>query len=157
MITRQQWLELIDYKITEGYQYINNHVTYNAWNYWDGDHDGFSIELVSDQSTHEPVSVEVFDYKNDCAYRRCVDGYAGDPVAWDNVSIVDLDTDEDFIEKATAIIAGEQYDTRVSIPVDLPDDIALVLMKQAHEMDITFNQLMENILKAKIADVLENQ
>jgi hypothetical protein len=63
---------------------------------------------------------------------------------------VDLEDDDDFIQKGLAIRAGEDYDTRVSIPVNLPDDVTLILMRQAHEKDITFNQHMENILKAAI-------
>jgi len=152
MITREQWLDLIGYRITEGYQYINNHITYNVWSHWDGSHDGCSIELTMNSATHEPVSAEVFDYRNNRAYRRCVDGYAGDTSAWDNVAITELDTDNDFLEKAAAIIAGQDYDTRVVLPLDIPDELANQLMRYAHEQDITFNQLVERIILDAIDD-----
>ena len=67
---------------------------------------------------------------------------------------MDLESDDDFIEKARAIRAGEDYDTRVSIPLDLPDDVLFTLMKQAHEQDITFNDHMENILRSACKEAL---
>jgi len=49
-----------------------------------------------------------------------------------------------------AIIAGEDYDTRVQVPVDFTDEELLTYMKLAHERDITFNQLVEEALRAAI-------
>lgn len=37
-------------------------------------------------------------------------------------------------------------DNKVEIPIDLPDSELLVLFKQAHEQDITFNQFVERAL-----------
>ena len=70
--------------------------------------------------------------------------------AWDDVDYIDLDVDDDFIQKALAIKAGEDYDTRVSVPVDFTDDELLTYMKIAHERDITFNQLIEEALREAI-------
>ena len=70
--------------------------------------------------------------------------------AWDDVKWIDLETDDDWIQKSAAIVAGEEYDTRVVIPIDLPDDSAYALMKLAHEQDITFNQLIEKVLRDAI-------
>jgi len=55
-----------------------------------------------------------------------------------------------MLEKARAIVLGEDYDSRIRIPVDMPDAELFVLMKMAHEQDITFNQLMINVLTAAI-------
>jgi collagenase-like PrtC family protease len=63
---------------------------------------------------------------------------------------VDLDVVDDFIQKALAIKAGEDYDTRVSVPVDFTDEELLAYMKIAHERDITFNQLIEDALREAI-------
>ena len=49
-----------------------------------------------------------------------------------------------------AIRAGEEYDTRVSVPVDFSDEELLKYMKIAHDRDITFNQLVEEALRAAI-------
>jgi hypothetical protein len=71
--------------------------------------------------------------------------------AWDDVDYVDLEEDDDFIQKCLAIRAGEDYDTRVSVPLELEDDQMFELMRMAHEQDITLNQLVENILREVIA------
>ena len=72
--------------------------------------------------------------------------------AWDDVDYVDLESDDDWIQKALSIKAGEDYDTRVSIPLDLPESELFALMRAAHERDITFNQLVEEALRAAIED-----
>ena len=58
--------------------------------------------------------------------------------------------DDDFIQKCLAIREGEDYDTRVSIPIDIPDEVLLQYMKLAHERDMTFNQLVEEALQHAI-------
>ena len=56
----------------------------------------------------------------------------------------------DIIEKARAIVNGEEYDNRVQVNIELPEEDINVLMKMAHEQDITLNNLIENILKNNI-------
>ena len=76
--------------------------------------------------------------------------------AWDEVEYVDLETDDDWYEKAEAIFNKEDYDTRVQMPVDFADHELLQYMKMAHEMDITFNEFVERALvKALEAHKLE--
>jgi hypothetical protein len=70
--------------------------------------------------------------------------------AWDDVNYVDLEVVDDFIQKCQAIKSGQEYDTRVSIPVTFSDEDLLTYMKLAHEKDITFNQLIEQALIAAI-------
>ena len=70
--------------------------------------------------------------------------------AWDGVDYVDLDVDDDFIQKCLAIRAGEDYDTRVQIQVDFSDEDLLKYMKLAHERDITFNELVVQALTEAI-------
>jgi hypothetical protein len=72
--------------------------------------------------------------------------------AWDDVNYIDLEVDDDFIQKCLAIQAGEDYDTKVSVPLELEDDKMFELMRMAHEQDITLNQLVENILRNMIAE-----
>jgi len=38
-------------------------------------------------------------------------------------------------------------DNRVEIPIDLPDEELLVLFKKAHELDMTFNDFIEDVLR----------
>ena len=67
--------------------------------------------------------------------------------AWDDVNWIDLETEEDFLEKATAIMNGETFDKRIQVPIELDDADFMALAKMAHEEDITFNQLIERILR----------
>jgi len=51
-----------------------------------------------------------------------------------------------------SIKAGEDYDTRVSVPINFTDEELLKYMKLAHERDITFNQLVEEALREAIEE-----
>jgi hypothetical protein len=164
MITLKEFMELVDYRVTEGSEYCWECFGSDAYSlsYWNQDHSGHSICIIFDTRTHEVYAVEACDYKHNRAYRLINPDYktahdneaVGRDVdanqAWDDVDYVDLDVDDDFIQKALAIIAGEDYDTRVSVPVNFTDEELLTYMKLAHEHDITFNQLVEEALRAAI-------
>ena len=75
-----------------------------------------------------------------------------DDVAYDEVEYVELESAEDWLEKARAIFLGEDYDTRVQVPVEFTDEELLTYMRLAHERDITFNQLIEDALRSAIED-----
>lgn len=70
--------------------------------------------------------------------------------AWDDVKWVDLEVEEDFLEKATKMFEGQIFDTRIKIPIDLDDTTMLTLALEAHKRDITFNQLVEDLLQEVI-------
>jgi len=70
--------------------------------------------------------------------------------AWDDVHWTDLETEEDFLEKAKAILDGEEFDTRIEVPIELSDADFMALAKMAHERDITFNEMVVEILKLAI-------
>lgn len=70
--------------------------------------------------------------------------------AWDDVMWLDLETSEDFLEKATAIFNGDDFDTRIQVPVDLEDDLILQLAMEAHKRDITLNKMVELVLQEAI-------
>jgi len=72
--------------------------------------------------------------------------------AWDDVDYVDLEVDDDFIQKALAIRAGEDYDTRISVPLDLPDDLLLTAAMEAHRQGITLNDYINNALAAMVEE-----
>ncbi len=166
MIDMKQFFEAIGYRITEGSDYgwncygPNSHQL-SAWNGVHGE-GGWSANIVFSTKSQKVYEVEVCDYTNDRAYRlinpdyvkkynkeskaRGVEGHA----AWDDVDYTDLETDEDFLEKLTAIVKGEPYDTRVSIPVDFTDEELLKYMTMAHERDMTFNAFIEEALRHAI-------
>jgi len=166
MITMKEWMELVDYKITEGSDYGwtsygPNAYTLDSWNGIHGD-GGYSFSIVFSTKSQKVYEVSICDYTNNRAYRminpknvekHCKEAKERDVnpnEAWEDVDYVDLEVDDDFIQKCLAIRAGEQYDTRVQIEVNFSDDEMARYMKLAHEQDITFNQLVENALRQAI-------
>jgi hypothetical protein len=129
---------------------------------WNGDQDGNSSTIIFDTKTQEVYEVQSHDYKNQRAYRLVSPDYKDQrnmesvqrnvPLdeAWDEVNYVDLEADDDWIQKALAIVAGEDYDTRVSIPIDLPEEELMVLFKMAHDRDMTFNDFIEQVLREQL-------
>lgn len=164
MITLKEWMELVDYRITEGDSYTWDCFGDKAYSLcsWNGDHNGYSFNIVFDTDTQEVYAVEACDYRNERAYRIINPDYkfahddeasnrdVPSKEAWDNVDYVDLEVDDDFIQKALAIKAGEQYDTRVKMPLTLEDSELFELMKLAHEQDVTLNTLVESMLREYI-------
>jgi hypothetical protein len=166
MITMKEWMELVDYKITEGSDYGwscygPNSYTLDSWNGVHGK-GGYSFSIVFSTKTQKVYEVSMCDYTNDRAYRminpKNVEKHRKEAEqrgvnldeAWDDVNYIDLDVDDDFIQKALSIKAGEDYDTRVSVPLELDDDMLFDLMKMAHEHDVTLNQMVEVILRQVI-------
>jgi hypothetical protein len=163
MITLKQWMDAVDYRITEGSKYLwscfgDNAYTFDSWN---GDQQGHSASIIIDTKTQEVYQTTVYDFANERAYRMINPIYARayrdectsrdcEDAAWDEVKYVDLDINDDFLEKMTAIIAGEDYDTRVEVPLTLDNDQLFELMKLAHQQDITLNQLVEKVLVDEI-------
>ena len=166
MITIQKFLETINYRITEGSEYLWKSFGDNAFRLdsWDGEQEGVSCGMIFDTQTQVVYQTEVHDYANRRSYRwthpEYVDAYKKETiarlskdhrdVAYDDVKYIDLDVSEDFLKKARSIVLREPYDTRVSVPIDLDDAELFLLMKRAHDMDITLNQLIEKILSEVI-------
>jgi hypothetical protein len=163
----KEWMELVDYRITEGSQYGWECYGQNAYRLdsWDGDQDGHSVSVTFDTKTQEVYETSAYDYANQRAYRLINPTYlkkfkkeskrrdVNFNEAWDDVEYVDLDVDDDFIQKALAIRAGEDYDTRVQVEVDFSDEDLLQYMKLAHERDMTFNEFIEEALRHAIVEV----
>ena len=164
MITLKDFMELIEYRITEGSDYCWRCFGDNAYSIssWNGDQDGWSFAVVFDTKTQCVYTVEACDYKNNRAYRMINPEYRGAyeaeskqfghsaNEAWDAVNYVDLETVEDFVTKSQAIKAGVDYDTRVEIELDLTEEEIKTLMARAHEADLTVNQFVEQVLQQYI-------
>ena len=166
MLSMKEFMELVDHKITEGGDYGWRCFGPNSYQLssWNGIHGkgGWSANIVFSTRSQKVYSVEVCDYTNDRAYRminpdyvkkynkesknRGVEGHA----AWDDVDYVDLEVDDDFMQKFLAIKSGEDYDTRVQIQVDFSDEELLKYMKAAHERDITFNEFVTQAITEAI-------
>ncbi len=170
MITLKQFMETVDYRITEGSDYQWQCFGDNAYclDSWNGEQDGHTISIIFDTRDQTVYQVMAYDYNLSRAYRmtnpdfkesfdvECENRDVLD-MAWEDdtgepVKYVDLEVEEDFLEKARSIIAGEDYDTRVQVPIEFSDEELLTYMKMAHDLDITFNQLVEEALRAAIDD-----
>jgi len=164
MITMKEFMELVDYRITEGSKYGWECYGPNAYmlDSWNGEQDGYSFTIIFDTKNHTVYEVQAHDYVHNRAYRMFNEDFlkkmkkeakrrnVSKKEAWDNVDYIDLEVDDDFISKCLAIKAGEDYDTRVSVPIDIPDHELLQYMKMAHERDMTFNEFIEEALRYAI-------
>jgi hypothetical protein len=163
MITMKEWMEMVDYKITEGSDYGWECYGPNSYRLdsWNGVHGagGYSFSIVFSTKSQKVYEVSMCDYTNDRAYRminpKNVEKHRKEAEsksvlanqAWDDVDYVDLEVDDDFFQKALSIKAGEDYSTDVSVPIDLPDDLLMFAFKAAHEQNITFNDFMNQMLR----------
>ena len=83
-------------------------------------------------------------------------GYDPD-IAFDDVKWVDLDVEDDFLSKARNMFDGKfDFDKRVQVELDLPDDLILFIAKQAHKLDITFNQYIGQLLEHELPKLAED-
>ena len=149
--------ETLDHKIVGGSEY--------CWTCWDNarfldyESDFSHASVVFNSQTQEIYCAEITSKEDDLvAYRWLNPAFKQahleeaksrgvDPnIAWDDVTWVDLELAEDFLEKAQSIFNGAKFDRRVSIPLTFTDEELLKYMKLAHERDITFNQLIEEAL-----------
>jgi len=152
MITLKQFMEIVSYRISEGSEWYGFAPGAYSLDYWNGDQDGHSLAIVFNTTDQTVYTVQACDYKNNRAYRFTHPDYRKDldKEAWDDVSWCDLDVEEDWLEKAQAIVDGRDYDTRVQLPLELGEDELFRLMSMAHERDITLNQLVTDIIQRVI-------
>lgn len=168
MISLKEWMELVNYRITEGDTYgwtcygSNAHCL-SSWNGIHGE-GGWSSAVVFDTQSQEVFEVEICDYTNNRAYRVINPDHRQAHTdeakskselanqAWDDVDYTDLEVDDDWYNKAASIVEGVVYDTRVSVPVDFTDEELLKYMTMAHERDMTFNQFIEEALRQAIEE-----
>ena len=166
VITIRDFMESVGYRITEGSEYCWQSFGPDAYQLdsWSGEQDGTSVTIVFDTRTQTVYQMEAHDYSAERSYRwthpdyqkafreesqqRLSEDYLD--VAWDHVKFTDIEVAKDMLAKASAIVRGQPYDTRVQVPVELNDDELFQLMKMAHERDITLNQMVEHVLQVVI-------
>ena len=112
-----------------------------------------SVSPVAGSWDVEPKPYRYINIEYQEAYKQEATSRGIDPnEAWDDIKWVDLETEEDFIEKATAMFNGEKFDTRIQVPIDLDNDTMLKLAMEAHKRDITLNKMVEEVLRNVIAE-----
>ena len=161
MITMKEWMELVEYRITEGSDYGWQCYGSNVYmmDSWNGEQDGHSFSIIFDTKDQTVYEVQAHDYVHNRAYRMINEDFqkknrkeakrrdVSKDEAWDDVNYVDLVVDDDFIQKCLAIRAGEDYENTVSVPIDLPDDLLLEAAMNAHRQNITLNEYINNALR----------
>jgi hypothetical protein len=165
MIALKDFMEAVEFKITEGSDFQWN--CYGPYAYrldsWSGHYDcGYSCSIVFDTKDQTVYEAEVNDYKNARSYRLINPDFnaarideaksrdVDDDIAYDDVKFTILETDEDFLEKVHAIVAGLEYDSRVQVPLDMSRDELFELMSAAHKQDVTLNDYVQRVLKSYI-------
>jgi len=166
MLNMQEWMALVNYKITEGSKYGWSCYGPNSYSLdsWDGKYGdcggGYSFSVIFSTKSQKVYEVNVCDYANNRAYRminpKNVEKHRKEAEsrgsnlneAYAGVEYVDLQVDDDFIQKGLAIISGEDYDTGILVSIDLPDDILLYAALEAHKRNITFNEYINMVLRS---------
>lgn len=164
MITLENFVKAINYKITGGSEFCWKCFGPNA-RYLDSDDNyTYSVNAIFDSVEQTVYLVEAWDYLRDREYRWINPEYQTkheleaksnnlDPnESLDGKTYIQLDVAEDMLEKIQAIVEGKDYDDRVKVPVDFTDEELLKYMKLAHDRDITFNQLVEEALRHAIEE-----
>jgi len=160
----KQFLEVIDLKITGGEDYYWGCYGSNA-RFLESDYsaaNGYSCTAIFDSETQTVYELEAHDFNNERSYRWINPDYeflmiaeankrgVSKDNAYDGVEFVDVIL-EDFFEKASAIVSGDEYDTRVIVPIDFDDATFMFIAKAAHAKDITLNKFVEGVIVEQIA------
>ena len=161
MISKKQFIELIDFQIHEVSQFCWSCYGKNAF-YMDWYSDPISpatcksqISAIMDLVTDTVYEVSVWDYRRENFYvyynPDFRDAYAEEAGRRGiTEELIILETLGDFLDKASAIIEGVEYDTRVSIDIELPQHTMFTLMSRAHEHDMTFNDYLSLIIRQEM-------
>ena len=163
MITLEQAIQIGNYKISNGSNYLWKCYGPNARIVdFETDNNQCSYSFIFDTITQTVYEITVCDYIKDNCYRIINPDYYDEYVyecesrnisyneAYDGVNFIDLESEDDFIEKAKAIIAGHEYDERVSVELELDETSLFYAMTNAHNMDMTLNQYVELVINNMI-------
>jgi hypothetical protein len=64
--------------------------------------------------------------------------------------LIELEAEEDILEKAEAIFFNKPYDSRIVVPIDIKDEDFLLYAKAAHKLDITINEFFEKAIQEMV-------
>lgn len=113
----------------------------------------YYLTCIFDVISQEILEITAEDYRQGNYYRWITEDFADQQknnINWAGKKYHELELAEDMLEKATAIVSGKDYDTRISVPFELSDEDFMLFARSAHEKDITFNQLVEVALRSAI-------
>ena len=167
-VTLKDFMEMVNYDVDEAWKFQWSCYGNAAFGLDAGNVDGsegheYTISIVFDIVTQTVYEMSAFDYENDRAYRYInpdyVEAYNAESLerkvdskrAWEGADYIDLEVPEDIIEKARAISLGEEYDTRISIGLDLEESEIFCLMKLAHENNMSLNAFVKKVVLDSIS------
>lgn len=162
MISLDTVLDIVNYQITEGSEArwpCLGSSTY-CISSWDRAFNKFEISAHFDTRTREVFFVEACDYSRDRAYRfinpawrDAIGNWATEcghdvTTAWDGVNFIDLEVESDWIAKATAMVAREDYDARILIEVELDEETltSLHALHQETAPDLPFDEFTSDLV-----------
>lgn len=163
----EDFLKAIHYKISEGTKFQWECFGKNARIIdYGGEDPRYDISCTFDYITGEVFILDFYDYDREVEYRFINPNYRdaydseaklrgidpNDEHTDTDIKTIDIDLESDIMEKIKNAVEGREYDSRVTIEIDLPEDVLFSLMKMAHKKDITLNQLFEEILREAIAE-----
>jgi predicted HicB family RNase H-like nuclease len=165
----KDWLDVVEGRITEGDNYCwscyGDRDEMYSLTYWNQKHGGqeISSHVVYNRLTQQVFEADVIHGEIRAYrwihpdYRQAAKKYAIDngvessyDYAYDDFKYIDLETEEDFIQKATSIVDESDYDTRIEMPLTLDKEELYRLMELAHKADMTLNQYVEHVLQIAI-------
>jgi hypothetical protein len=160
-MTLKDYFELVEYKIGEGSKHMWRCFGDNSYTLTSSVLDKYDVSVIYDTEDQTVFVMEAHDFINNRSYRIFNETFKDlyfdeckvrgiEDAAYDDVKYIDLDMYSDFAEKAHGIIHGLDYDTRVLMSIDIPDDDLFHMMKAAHTLDITFNEFVEQALTEAI-------
>ena len=132
MITLEQFLKAAEFKITEGSRYTWDCFGHDAYSLdsWDREKD-YTFSITFDTVTQEVYQVQAYDYKRNRAYRMTNPAYK-------------KAHNDECLRRGVVDCAWEDDS---GSPIDY---VILSLMKIAHSKDITFNQLVAEVIQQVI-------
>lgn len=160
-ITLKEFMQVIDYQITDSSPFQWQCYGRSAV-YFDSETEDYTVNAVFDLENQKLCEMSVFDYGRNQAYRFFNGDYQPrytseaelrniDPdEAWEGVKFVNLEVAKDMLEKTKAIVEGRDYDTRISVEIDLEDLELFSLMKLAHQQDMTFNRYVKHLMQIQM-------
>lgn len=114
------------------------------------DKENVNLRLYQDISTGELVAVTVYDPKEFINYvwEKDKEAYPLNLINYNNQkSCIELTVLEDIFEKSEALVNHKEYDKRIMVDVEIDEDVLQFIYKEAHKMDITVNQYINNVMK----------
>lgn len=160
MITLQQFLQTIDYKVTGGSAFLWECYGPDAYSIDSEVYDHYSASIYFDTKTSVVYEINICDEVNNRQYRWVnpdfADAYSTEVTARGldgNEFLLEyttIEVDYDMLEKLSGIVSKTDYDTRIVIEVDMADEDFRIYAMAAHKMDVTFNEFVEIAIRAAV-------